>query len=46
MESHGLVNHPSLGAPIRRHGHVAVPFVLVAIGVLVLYEAGSFSLLR
>jgi cadmium resistance protein CadD (predicted permease) len=35
-----------LGAPIRRYGHRVVPFVLIALGVLVLYEAGSFGLLR
>lgn len=43
--SHWLVNHPSLGAPIRRFGHIIVPFVLIGIGFFVLYEAGSFSLL-
>lgn len=42
---HWLVNHPSMGAPIRRYGHVLVPFVLVAIGIFVLYEAGTFGLL-
>ncbi|WP_313608815.1 cadmium resistance transporter [Rhizobium sp.] len=43
--AHWLVNHPSIGAPIRRFGHVIVPFVLIAIGGFVLYEAGSFSLI-
>lgn len=43
--SHWLVNHPALGAPIRRCAHILTPIVLIAIGVLVLYEAGSFSLL-
>lgn len=38
--AHWLVNHPSIGAPIRRFGHVIVPFVLIAIGGFVLYEAG------
>jgi cadmium resistance protein CadD (predicted permease) len=41
-----MVEHPLLGAPIRRYGHRVVPFVLIALGVLVLYEAGSFALLR
>lgn len=43
--SHWLVNHPFLGAPIRRFGHIIVPFVLIGIGFFVLYEADSFSLL-
>jgi cadmium resistance protein CadD (predicted permease) len=43
--AHWLVNHPSLGAPIRRFGHMVTPFVLMAIGVTVLYEAKSFTLL-
>lgn len=41
-----LVSHPMLGAPIRRYGHFAVPFVLMGLGVYVLYDAKSFDLLR
>jgi cadmium resistance transport/sequestration family protein len=44
--AHWLVNHPRVGAPVRRYGHVAVPFVLIALGLFILYEAGSFALLR
>jgi len=40
-----LVSHPTLGAPIRRYGHSAVPFVLMGLGVYVLYDAKSFDLL-
>src|SRR5262249_53338139 len=40
-----LVNHPSLGAPIRRYQHVAVPLVLIAIGIMVLYDADTLFLL-
>lgn len=40
-----LVNHPQLGHPIRRYGQPIVPFVLVAIGLMVLNDAGSFALL-
>lgn len=43
--AHWMVFHPAIGAPIRRYGHKIVPFVLIAIGVVVLYEAGSFTLL-
>ncbi|RAX43340.1 quaternary ammonium transporter [Rhizobium tropici] len=42
--AHSLVNHPKLGAPIRRHGHRVVPFVLIALGILILYEAGTARL--
>jgi cadmium resistance protein CadD (predicted permease) len=38
-----LVRHPGLGAPIRRFGRVATPFVLIGIGVMVLVEAGTVS---
>ncbi|WP_412064378.1 cadmium resistance transporter [Rhizobium sp. SYY.PMSO] len=43
--AHSLVNHPTLGAPIRRHGHRLVPFVLIALGILILYEARTTTLL-
>jgi cadmium resistance protein CadD (predicted permease) len=43
--AHWLTNHRTLGAPIRRYGHRVVPFVLIALGVLVLHEAGTFALL-
>jgi len=42
--AHSLVNHPKFGAPIRRHGHRVVPFVLIALGILILYEAGTARL--
>jgi cadmium resistance protein CadD (predicted permease) len=41
-----LTHHPTLGAPIRRHGLRLVPFVLVLLGVWILYDAGTFALLR
>ncbi|MBB4571232.1 cadmium resistance transporter [Rhizobium leucaenae] len=43
--AHFLVNHPAIGAPIRRYGHRVVPFVLVALGILILHEAGTVRLL-
>ena len=42
--AHSLVNHPTLGAPIRSHGHRIVPFILIALGILILYEAGTARL--
>lgn len=44
--AHWLTNHRALGAPIRRYGHLLTPVMLVAIGVLILYESGSLALLR
>jgi cadmium resistance protein CadD (predicted permease) len=38
-----MVSHPRLGAPLRRYGHILAPLVLIAIGVLIIYEAGSVS---
>lgn len=43
--AHAIVNHPRLGSPIRRYGHRVTPVVLVGLGVLILYQAGSFGLL-
>lgn len=42
--AHWMTNHPQLGAPIRRYGGVVVPFVLIALGVLILHEAGTLDL--
>ena len=44
--AHAMVNHPRLGLPIRRYGHRLAPVVLIGLGVLILYQAGSFGLLR
>ena len=41
--AHWLTNHRSLGVPIRRYGYRVIPFVLVALGGLILYEAGTIS---
>ena len=46
MFAHWLVNHPALGAPIRRYGHWLVPFALIAIGAFIIYDAGSLALLH
>jgi cadmium resistance protein CadD (predicted permease) len=44
--AHRLISHPTLGVPIRRYGHVAVPFVLIGLGLRILYDAGSLQLLQ
>jgi cadmium resistance protein CadD (predicted permease) len=43
--AHWLVQHPRYGTPIRRHGRRVAPLVLIGIGVLIMYQAGSFGLL-
>jgi cadmium resistance protein CadD (predicted permease) len=43
--AHRLVSHPAAGAPIRRYAHLGVPFVLIGLGVFILYEVGSYRLL-
>ena len=45
--AHWMVSHPRLGAPLRRYGHILAPLVLIALGILIIYNAGSIpSLLR
>jgi cadmium resistance protein CadD (predicted permease) len=45
VAAHSMVNHPKLGTPIRRYGHSVAPIVLIGLGVLILYQAGSFGFL-
>jgi cadmium resistance protein CadD (predicted permease) len=40
-----LVNHPSIGKPIRRYGRIALPFALIILGGLILYRSGAIDLL-
>lgn len=40
--AHWLVQHRAFGAPIRRYGHRVLPFVLMALGAWILYDAGTF----
>lgn len=42
--AHFLVSHRAIGAPIRHYGHRIVPFVMLGLGLLILYEAGSVAL--
>jgi cadmium resistance protein CadD (predicted permease) len=42
--AHSMVNHPRLGTPIRNYGHRVAPIVLIGLGILILYQAGSFGL--
>jgi cadmium resistance protein CadD (predicted permease) len=42
---HWLVHHPALGTPIRRYGYRTLPFLLITFGILILYSAGTLSLI-
>lgn len=42
---HKLGSHPAVAEKIDRYGHVVVPFVLMALGVYIVLEAGSPALL-
>jgi cadmium resistance protein CadD (predicted permease) len=44
--AHWLTHHRTLGAPIRRYGHRVVPFVLIALGALILWQGGTLELLH
>jgi cadmium resistance protein CadD (predicted permease) len=44
LAAHWFIRHPTLGAPIRRYGHKVVPFVLIALGIGIMAEAGTLSL--
>jgi cadmium resistance transport/sequestration family protein len=41
-----LTRHPLIVAVLARYGHLLVPFVLVGLGIYILVESGTFSLLR
>ena len=38
-----LVRRTALGKPLRRHGHVLLPFILIGLGGLILYRSGALS---
>jgi cadmium resistance protein CadD (predicted permease) len=39
-----LTRHPYIKAPIDKYGHLVTPFVLILLGVYILYESGSLGL--
>ena len=39
-----LVRHTVLGKPLRRYGHIVLPFILIGLGLLILYRSGAFRL--
>jgi cadmium resistance protein CadD (predicted permease) len=40
-----LTRHRSLGAPVRRFTRVLMPFVFITLGVIIIYQAGTLTLL-
>ncbi len=44
--AHWLVNHRTLGVPIRTHAHRVVPFVLIGLGILIIIRTGTIQLLK
>jgi cadmium resistance protein CadD (predicted permease) len=39
-----LVRRTALGKPLRRYGHVLLPFILIGLGGLILYRSGALRL--
>lgn len=40
-----LARHPLAAKSLTRYGHIVVPFVLVGLGIYILYESGAFRFL-
>jgi cadmium resistance protein CadD (predicted permease) len=39
-----LVRHTAWGKPLRRYGHLVLPFILIGLGGLILYRSGALRL--
>jgi cadmium resistance protein CadD (predicted permease) len=46
LTAHWLVNHRTLGVPIRAHAHRVVPLVLIGLGILIIIRTGTIQLLK
>jgi cadmium resistance protein CadD (predicted permease) len=44
VTAHYLVNHPTLGNPIRKYGHIALPGALIGLGFYILGSTGALGL--
>jgi cadmium resistance protein CadD (predicted permease) len=40
LAAQGMVKHPALRTPLRVYGHRIVPFMLIGLGLMTLYEGG------
>jgi cadmium resistance protein CadD (predicted permease) len=43
--AHWLTQHRTIGAPVRRYTRLLIPFVYIALGVFILWQSGTLSLL-
>ena len=41
-----LARHPYVAKTVDKYGHIATPFVLLLLGLYILYESGTFQLLE
>lgn len=41
-----LAKHPYVAKTVEKYGHIVTPFVLVLLGLYILYESGTFELLK
>jgi cadmium resistance protein CadD (predicted permease) len=41
--AHWMVNHRRFGAPLRRYGHIFAPLVLIGLGIVIIYKAGTIE---
>jgi cadmium resistance transport/sequestration family protein len=41
-----LTRQPTIARVLSRYGHAVVPFVLIGLGLFIMYERGTFNLLR
>jgi cadmium resistance transport/sequestration family protein len=41
-----LSKHPTVAKGISRYGHIITPVMLIVLGLYILYESGSFNLVR
>jgi cadmium resistance protein CadD (predicted permease) len=39
-----LVRHTAWGKPLRRYGHILLPFILIGLGGIILYRSGALRL--
>jgi cadmium resistance protein CadD (predicted permease) len=44
LPAYSLVHHARIDAPFRRFGNTIALFLLIGIGILAMYEVGSFRL--
>ena len=43
---YAVTRHPAIGGTLSRYGHIVVPFVLVALGIYIIAESGTLTLVR